>query len=222
LLLVILMIVKEASYLSLEWRRLLQIPDCTSAVEELASSSRTMSVSAIYDIGEAIGSTLDRIKFATDAPTWGRALALYESGKVTNFKSDEVGYSAIVHGGHQYHVFVSTHHFDEGSCDCYLGQNDALCKHMVAVALYAIKGGVPLNDKEKQLLSAPVCSGKLGELTKKEAKAIAAGMSGAMRHVQPYNGPSRIWFAYQGPPLCPRGNYRRGESSSPSETWPSG
>jgi hypothetical protein len=110
------MIVKEASYLSLEWRRLLQIPDCTSAVEELASSSRTMSVSAIYDIGEAIGSTLDRIKFATDAPTWGRALALYESGKVTNFKSDEVGYSAIVHGGHQYHVFVSTHHFDEGSC----------------------------------------------------------------------------------------------------------
>jgi hypothetical protein len=141
---------------------------------------------------------LDRIKFATDAPTWGRALSLYESGKVTNFKSDEVGYSAIVHGGHQYHVFVSTHHFDEGSCDCYLGQNDALCKHMVAVALYAIKGGVPLNDKEKQLLSAPVCSGKLGELTKKEAKAIAAAMSGAMRHVKPYNGPSRIWFAYQG------------------------
>jgi hypothetical protein len=35
-LLVILMIVKEASYLSLQRRCLLQIPDCTGAVEELA------------------------------------------------------------------------------------------------------------------------------------------------------------------------------------------
>jgi hypothetical protein len=34
-LLVILMIVKEASYLSLQRRCLLQIPDCTGAVEEL-------------------------------------------------------------------------------------------------------------------------------------------------------------------------------------------
>jgi hypothetical protein len=50
---------------------------------------------------------LDKIKFATDAPTWGRALTLYENGKITNFKSDKVGYSATVHGGHQYHVFVS-------------------------------------------------------------------------------------------------------------------
>src|SRR5205823_10805132 len=94
---------------------------------------------------------LDKIKFATDAPTWRRALALYESGKITNFKSDKVGYSATVHGGHQYHVFVSAHRYDEGSCNCYLGQNDTLCKHMVAVALYAMKGGDPLKDKEKQL-----------------------------------------------------------------------
>jgi hypothetical protein len=141
---------------------------------------------------------LDKIKFATDAPTWGRALALYENGKITNFKSDKVGYSATVHGGHQYHVFVSAHRYDEGSCNCYLGQNDTLCKHMVAVALYAMKGGDPLNDKEKQLLSAPVCSGKLGELSNKDVKAVTAAMSGAMRYIKPYNGPSRIWFAYQG------------------------
>ena len=141
---------------------------------------------------------LDKIKFATDAPTWGRALALYENGKITNFKSDKVGYSATVHGGHQYHVFVSAHRYDEGSCNCYLGQNDTLCKHMVAVALYAMKGGDPLNDKEKQLLSAPVCSGKLGKLGNKEVKAVTAAMSGAMRYIKPYNGPSRIWFAYQG------------------------
>jgi hypothetical protein len=40
------MIVKEASYLSLEWRRLLQIPDCTSAVEELPLELRRNSIPA--------------------------------------------------------------------------------------------------------------------------------------------------------------------------------
>src|SRR5947209_4235036 len=33
---------------------------------------------------------LDKIKFATDAPTWGRALALYESGKITNFRRGSI------------------------------------------------------------------------------------------------------------------------------------
>src|SRR6266516_5702092 len=45
-LLVILMIVKEASYPSLERRCLLQIPDCTGAVEELALELRGNSIPA--------------------------------------------------------------------------------------------------------------------------------------------------------------------------------
>jgi hypothetical protein len=45
-LLVILMIVKEASYLSLQRRCLLQIPDCTGAVEELALELRRNSIPA--------------------------------------------------------------------------------------------------------------------------------------------------------------------------------
>jgi hypothetical protein len=45
-LLVILMIVKEASYLSLEWRRLLQITDGTGAVEELPLELRRNSIPA--------------------------------------------------------------------------------------------------------------------------------------------------------------------------------
>jgi len=141
---------------------------------------------------------LDKIKFATDAPTWARAVELYESGKVTNFSTDGLGYSAVVRGGHSYQVYVSARTYDEGSCNCYLGQNNSLCKHMIAVALYAVKAGEPLDAQEKRLLSVPVCSGKLGELTNKEAKAVVAAMSGAMRHIKPYNGPSRIWFAYQG------------------------
>src|SRR6266478_5992046 len=45
-LLVILMIVKEASYLSLQRRGLLQIPDCTGAVEELALELRGNGIPA--------------------------------------------------------------------------------------------------------------------------------------------------------------------------------
>jgi len=45
-LLVILMIVKEASYLSLQRRCLLQIPNCTGAVEELALELRGNSIPA--------------------------------------------------------------------------------------------------------------------------------------------------------------------------------
>jgi hypothetical protein len=41
-----LMIVKEASYLSLEWRRLLQITDGTGAVEELPLELRRNSIPA--------------------------------------------------------------------------------------------------------------------------------------------------------------------------------
>jgi hypothetical protein len=40
------MIVKEASYLSLEWRRLLQITDGTGAVEELPLELRRNSIPA--------------------------------------------------------------------------------------------------------------------------------------------------------------------------------
>src|SRR5260370_20278576 len=43
---VILMIVKEASYLSLQRRGLLQIPDCTGAVEELAVELRGNGIPA--------------------------------------------------------------------------------------------------------------------------------------------------------------------------------
>src|SRR3989442_15114267 len=45
-LLVILMIVKEASYLSLERRCLLQIPDCSGAVEELPLELRGNGIPA--------------------------------------------------------------------------------------------------------------------------------------------------------------------------------
>jgi hypothetical protein len=37
---------------------------------------------------------IDKIKFATDAPTFKKAVELYESGKVTNFEEGISAYSA--------------------------------------------------------------------------------------------------------------------------------
>lgn len=140
---------------------------------------------------------LDKIKFATDGPTFERAVDLYESGKVTEFRSFMDGFSAVVIGTKPYQVFVSARHYDRGSCECYLGQNDTLCKHMVAVAIRAVTGGEKLTDEDKQLVSQPVCSGLLGELSEEELAATKKSITAAMRYIKPYTGPSRIWFAYQ-------------------------
>ncbi len=140
---------------------------------------------------------LEKIKFATDGPTFERAVSLYESGKVTHFKEITVGFSAIVLGTKPYEVFVSFRHYDHGYCECYLGKRNILCKHMVAVAIYAVMQGKPLSNKDKQFVDKPTFSDKLGELSEKELSEIKKSITKALRYIKPYMGPSRVWFKYQ-------------------------
>lgn len=143
---------------------------------------------------------LDKIKFATDATTFEKAVAIYESGGVKNFEDNKVsGFLARVKGsgGNFYEVFVSARSYDEGDCACYLGQNDTLCKHMVAVAIRVVAGGKPLDSEDKRQVSQVTCSSRLGELSKRELSSVKKGITGAMKYIKPYNGPSRIWFLYQ-------------------------
>lgn len=140
---------------------------------------------------------LDKIKYATDAPTFEKAVDLYEKGKVTQFEEGIGAYSAVVLGTKPYRVSVEARRYDYGHCSCYLGQNNTLCKHMVALAIYAVKGGKPLTDEDKRQVSQVTCSGKLGTLSKTELSAIKKSITGAMKYIKPYNGPSRIWFSYQ-------------------------
>ena len=128
--------------------------------------------------------TLDKIKFATDGPTFEKAVVLYESGKVTNVDDNGFTYTAKVLSTQSYDVFVSHRHYNEGHCSCYLGQNDTLCKHMVALALYVVKNGQPLTEEDKKLIHTPACSGNVGKLSDKELvdikKAIAIIKSGGV------------------------------------------
>jgi len=140
---------------------------------------------------------LDKIKFATDAPTFKKAVALYENGKVTQFKEEYGTYLAVVLGTKPYRVLVDAQKYDYGQCEYYLGQNDILCKHMVALAIYAIKKGRSFTNEEKQLNPQPVCSNELKMLSKIELLTIKKSITDTMRYIKAYNGPSRIWFSYQ-------------------------
>lgn len=140
---------------------------------------------------------LDKIKFATDKLTFEKAVALYESGKIMKCREESNGLLATVSGTKPYRVYVDNRHYDQGECECYLGQNDMLCKHMVAVAILAVTGGRPLTEKDKRLVPHAVCSGLLGALSTEKLAATKKEITSAVRYVKSYDGPSRVWFAYQ-------------------------
>lgn len=140
---------------------------------------------------------LDKIKFSIDERTWERAIVLYESDKVKNFQDTGFIYVAKVQGTHLYEVIVSKKRYTDGNCTCYLGQNDTLCKHMIAVAIYGLKNGRPLTKEEKTQHNEIKFSGKTGEVNQDKLGLFRAEISGAMHYIKAYTGPSRIWFAYQ-------------------------
>lgn len=140
---------------------------------------------------------LEKIKFATDGPAFERAVDLYESGKVTKFENNGFTCTATVLGSEPYQVFVSNRHYDQGNCTCYLGQDDTLCKHMVAVALYALMNGKHLTEEDKKQVQIPSCSRKLARLTTEQLSEVKKDITSDMSYIKPYKGPSRTWFAYQ-------------------------
>lgn len=140
---------------------------------------------------------LEKIKFGIDDRTWSKALGLYESGKIKNFKDREFTWTADVYGTQLYKVVVSKKRYTDGDCTCYLGQNETLCKHMIAAAIYGFKKGLTLTKEEKSQHNEIKFSGKIGEITKDQLSLFKAEISGAMRYIKAYYGPSGNWFAYQ-------------------------
>jgi len=140
---------------------------------------------------------LNKIKFATDEAMFKRAVGLYESGKVTEVETLGGYFSAVVQGTESYRVSVSARNYKQGHCTCYVGQNDRLCKHMVALALYAVMAGKPLNDKDKQITNEVKCSSRRDALNQDELDGVKKAITESMKYIKPYSGPSRTWFANQ-------------------------
>jgi len=106
-------------------------------------------------------------------------------------------FTAIVLGTKQYCVSVSGRNYKHGHCTCYLGQKSTLCKHTVALAIYAVMNGKPLDDKDKELFHGIECRGQRGVLNKEELEVLKKSITESMRYIKPYRGPSRTWFANQ-------------------------
>jgi hypothetical protein len=140
---------------------------------------------------------LNKIKFATDGPTFQRAVGLYEGGKITKVEEFGRGYAAIVLGTESYHVSVSARNYKHGNCTCYFGQKDTLCKHMVALALYVVRGGQLLSAEDKKQSHHVECGSRREALSGEEIKSVKKSISLGMRYIKPYTGPSRTWFSNQ-------------------------
>lgn len=140
---------------------------------------------------------IDKIRHATDSPTFQKAVDLYEQGKVTKFIIQADYCKAEVIGTQPYDVVVSLRHFDRGDCRCYVGQKEMLCKHMVATAIMAVKHGEKLHRSETAPDPFPTSSNQIGELTAAQLEATKAAIKVGMRCIRAYSGPSRSWFAYQ-------------------------
>src|SRR3989338_5667953 len=115
---------------------------------------------------------LNKIKFSTDTATYQRAVDLYESGKVTEVKETFGDFSAVVLGTKPYRVSVSGRRYKDSHCTCYLGEQGTLCKHTVALALYAVRNGQPLSKDDKNQRQEIKFSGRKGALNNEELAEI--------------------------------------------------
>ncbi len=142
--------------------------------------------------------TIADIQLGVGDHEFNKGLNLYNDGVVNHIKKDFSGYSAIVSGTHDYIVNVSLTSYDRGNCNCYLGQKDELCKHMIALAIALVYKYRP-NDLEmiKQPLDQIVCSGDIRDITKDEIVEIKKGISIGVSLIKSYTGPSSKWFHYQ-------------------------
>jgi len=141
--------------------------------------------------------TFKEIKYGIDQRTYDKAVGLYENNKIISFKETPFGFSATVQGTQKYKVEVGREEYDAGSCNCYLGQHDTLCKHMIAVAFHASLDGRPIPEDEKVYISEPICSRYAGMLSKDELAETRKRITAAMKYIKAYTGPSRTWFQYQ-------------------------
>jgi hypothetical protein len=143
--------------------------------------------------------TIADIQIGIGDHEFNKATALYLKGAVKIIQDDFLGFSAIVTGTQDYKVCVRASAYDRGDCDCYIGQKDELCKHMIALAIALVYKYRPHDTRPiEQPLDQAACSGEVRAITKDELAIAKEKIREGMLFVKSYNGPSSKWFQYQG------------------------
>jgi hypothetical protein len=142
--------------------------------------------------------TIDKLKYTVGKETYDKGVAMYEAGKIKS-KSElgEKVFELEVQGTQTYSVTIYLKAFDYSFCDCYVGQKNIYCKHLVAAALSVIKNDKPLTKQERAYLATLEFSNKLGELTADKLEKFEQEITKNMKYIKLYSGSSRYWDAYQ-------------------------
>ena len=142
--------------------------------------------------------TLFDIQMGVGDEEFKKGKKLFDSGKVNRLEADFDAFNAVVSGTHDYVVSVSVNHFDRGNCNCYVGQKDILCKHMIALAIATVFKYRPEDTNIIQTpLDQAVCNCEVRNVTKEELDKIKKEISSALKYIKNYGGSSKTWFAYQ-------------------------
>lgn len=142
--------------------------------------------------------TISDIRLSIGDKEYHKWLDLYESKQVSDIREDIDGWIATVQGTQLYRVSVGARYWDHGSCSCYIGQRNEVCKHLIALAIAVTKAHGKWEDTyEGMELDTAYCSGEIREIIEDERIQIKSGIREAMKLIRSYNGPSSTWFAYQ-------------------------
>lgn len=142
--------------------------------------------------------TLKDIQLSVDGKEFDKGLKLFKDGKVGAIKETYSGFEAIVSGTEKYTVEVESNNFEHGDCDCYLGQNNYLCKHMLALAIATVHKYSPQDVAViDHPLNQAVCSEKVKEVTTQELSEVEDEIKIGLSHIKSWSGPSKKWFEYQ-------------------------
>lgn len=142
--------------------------------------------------------SISDIRLSLGDKEYRKWLDLYIAGKIQEIHETIHGWSALVQGTSLYRVSVWVCHWDGGSCSCYIGQRDDVCKHLIALAIAITKMYGKWDDiYEDMELDTAYCSWEIRDITDDERVTINTAIRKAMSHICSYDGPSSTWFAYQ-------------------------
>lgn len=141
---------------------------------------------------------LQDIQISVGDKEFNKGLELYKNNSVKNITGSFKEYTATVVGTSKYNVVIDSNSFDRGNCNCFLGQKDILCKHMIALAIAVVYTYKP---DDMSMIATPldraVCSGEIREISEKEIEKFKLEIKNGMSHIKSYSGPSSKWFQYQ-------------------------
>ncbi len=131
--------------------------------------------------------TYEDICYSTDEAMFKRAVELFKRKKVRDVIEHSRGYDGVVEGSDNYRVSVSSKNITTAYCDCYMGQNNEICKHVLALGL-SVLYQIGAIDKDAKQLNKTIIS---------DFKSLDLELKRGLRYIKYYDGPSSTWFEYQ-------------------------